>query len=226
MNYYIILLIVIVLILLYYLYINYVASSNVLTPIVNLNNKSIEIKYDDLSKKDSTRYSYGLWIYVNSWTSTDEKILMVRGDINNPDFCLKLDQTSPVLRCIIKPSNSASNAQSANIVITDNFPIQKWTYVVVSVDNQIIDFYLDGKLVLSRKINFMPIISSNSIILGNDSKKNDIFLANVIRTPNPMDPQTAWNTYLNGNGQPNNSNVNLKLSVLQNNVEQKKFTLF
>lgn len=226
MNYYIIFLVVIVIILMYYLYINYIATSNILTPVVNLNNKSIEINYNDLTNKDSTRYSYGLWIYVNSWTSTDSKVLMIRGNPNNPDFSLKLDQTSPVLRCTIKPNDANQNIQSANIVITDNFPIQKWTYVIVSVDNQIVDFYLDGKLVLSRKINFMPIVSTNNIVLGDDNKKNDIFLANVIRTPNPTDPQTAWNTYLNGNGQPNNSNVNLKLSVLQNNVEQKKFTLF
>lgn len=223
MNYYIILLIVIVLILLYFLYINYIASSTEIIPIVDLNKKRIDIAYKDLPKKDSSRYSYGLWIYVNSWTSTNEKILMSRGEATNPDFSLSLDRTSPILRCKIKPSTGTGT--SANIVITDNFPIQKWTYVVISVDNQIIDLYLDGKLVLSKKIDFMPIVSTSDIYLGNDDK-NDIFLANVVRIPNPMDPQSVWNTYLSGNGQPNNSNVNLKLSVLQNNIEQKRFTLF
>ena len=33
--------------------------------------------------------------------------------------------------------------------ITNNFPLQKWTCILVSVDNKIIDVYLDGKLVKS-----------------------------------------------------------------------------
>ena len=41
-----------------------------------------------------------------------------------------------------------------------------------------------------------------------------------------MDPQTSWNNYLKGNGISGTSKYNVKLSVLQDNVEQKKFTLF
>jgi len=37
------------------------------------------------------------------------------------------------------------------ILITNNYPIQKWCYIVISVDNNFIDCYLDGKLVLSQK---------------------------------------------------------------------------
>lgn len=227
MNYYVIFLGVIVLILLYFLYVNYVTTSTVLNPLVNLNNKSIDIEYKDLVKRDSTRYSYGVWIYVNSWSSGNIKTIISRGPSSgdaNTDFILYLDQTTPTLRCMINDTSKMKTISSDSIVITNNFPIQKWTYVIVSVDNQIIDFYLDGKLVLSKKINYIPFVSDKNISLGND-KPNDIFLANVVRTPNPIDPQTAWNSYLSGNGQNNNSNMNIKLAVLQDNVEQKQFTL-
>jgi hypothetical protein len=44
---------------------------------------------------------------------------------------------------------------SAPILITDNYPIQKWCYIVISVDSAFIDCYLDGKLVLSQK-TYLP----------------------------------------------------------------------
>lgn len=226
MNYYVIFLGVIVLILLYFLYVNYVSSSTVLNPLVNLNNKTVDIEYNDLVKRGSSRYSYGVWIYINSWSSNNIKTIISRGSSSDAktDFILYLDQNSPILRCMINDGTNSKQFPQDSIVITNNFPIQKWTYVIVSVDNQIIDFYLDGKLVLSKKIDYIPKLSEKSISLG-DGKSNDIFLANVVRTPNPTDPQTAWNSYLSGNGQNNNSNMNIKLAVLQDNVEQKQFTL-
>jgi hypothetical protein len=219
MNYYVIILGAIVLILLYFLYTNYISKSNVLNPLVNLNLTKTTIPYDNLTKKDSTRYSYELWVYVNSWSSLNNKTLLSRGD----DFNLYLDKNSPTLKCKFAPQNTGTT-QPPEIVITNNFPIQKWTCIIVSVDNQIIDLYLDGKLVLSKKLEYMPTVSIQDISLG-DNIRQDIFLAKVVRNPNPMDPQSAWNSYLSGNGQSNN-NVNIKMSVLQDNIEQKQFTLF
>ena len=233
MNYYVIILGVIVIFLLYFLYKNYIAKSAVLNPLVKIDSKYVPISYNDLVKRDSYRYNYSLWVYVNSWTSTNIKTLLSRKQNTGSDspagadFIIYLDKTTPTLKCKLynEVVSSSPTQNESDIVITNNFPIQKWTHVIVSVDNQIIDLYLDGKLVLSRKIEFIPKRSEGDIYLG-DGKPNDTFLANVIRNPHPMDPQTAWNNYLSGNGQNNNSNLNIKLAVLQDNIEQKKFTLF
>ena len=222
---------VIIILLVYFLYINY-WKQNVLFEKINLNNSVPNITYASLSNPGSTRYSYGLWVYVNSW-NTSQKNIISRGN----DFSLYLDQTSPILWCKIGVKPDAS---SANIIITNNFPIQKWTHVIVSVDNNIIDFYIDGKLLLSKQINGIPVVSTADISFGGssistasattapaNSSAPDIFLAKVYRWVYPMDPQSAWNEYLSGNGQslliPN---YNVQLELLKDNVVNKKYSLF
>ena len=222
---------VIIILLVYFLYINY-WKQNVLFEKINLNNSVPNITYASLSNPGSTRYSYGLWVYVNSW-NTSQKNIISRGN----DFSLYLDQTSPILLCKIGVNPDAS---SANIIITNNFPIQKWTHVIVSVDNNIIDFYIDGKLLLSKQINGIPVVSTADISFGGssistasattapaNSSAPDIFLAKVYRWVYPMDPQSAWNEYLSGNGQslliPN---YNVQLELLKDNVVNKKYSLF
>lgn len=219
MNYYVIFLGVLVLLLLYVLYINYVSTPSKLTALVDLKTQNTSIPYTNLANRDSTRYSYSVWIYVNSWSSDNVKKILSRGN----DFSLSLDKNTPTLRCNI--ASSVPSSSNSDIIITNNFPIQKWSYVIISVDNQIIDLYLDGKLVLSTKLNNIPLVSTSNIKLGDDNP-SDIFLANLVRLPTPMDPQTAWSNYLSGNGMNSSSNLNIKLSVLQDNIQQKEFTLF
>ena len=88
---------VIIILLVYFLYINY-WKQNVLFEKINLNNSVPNITYASLSNPGSTRYSYGLWVYVNSW-NTSQKNIISRGN----DFSLYLDQTSPILWCKISP---------------------------------------------------------------------------------------------------------------------------
>jgi hypothetical protein len=185
---------------------------------VDLNKSNPSILANTLPSPQASRYSYGLWIYVNTWSTTNEKKIISRGD----DFVLSLDKTSPTLKCKFKLNGKPS---SKEIVITNNFPIQKWTYVIVSVDNQIVDCYLDGKLVLSTKLANLPVTSSADISIG-DKTTTDIFLSMINRWTYPMDPQTAWNNYLRGNGYTKSSSYNLKLSVLQDDIEQAKFAVF
>jgi len=209
---------VIVLILVYYLYVNYISNTTSLSSKADLKTSNPAIPYSKLQNRDSSNYAYGVWIYVNTWTSNNVKTLISRGS----DFSLTIDQTTPKLYCKI---NSITGDASSNIIITNNFPIQKWTHVIVSVNSQIVDIYLDGKLIISQKLNYVPKVSTNDIALG-DSNNPDIILAKLQRWPKTMDPQTAWNYYLQGNGVSNSTNYNVKLSVLQDNVEQKQFSLY
>ena len=219
-------LIVVVLLLLYYLYVTYILVDPSKSTRYDLNTTNAPITYGSLKNGGSTRYSYSLWIYVNSWSNTNTKTIISRGN----DFTLSLDTNTPTLSCKFQPSPTNTlqilNELDKSISITSNFPLQKWTYIVISVDNQIVDIYLDGKLLMSKKIIFMPTVSENDIIIGDTNNRNDIFLTSVAHNGNPMDPQTAWNNYLKGNGLNSEYNLNLKLAVLQDNLEQGKVSLF
>jgi hypothetical protein len=224
MNIVVILLGIIVIFLLYYLYTTYFVTSSKLSSYVDLKTSNTAISYTSLANNKSTRYAYGVWIYVNSWNSTNEKTIISRGT-SGADFKLVIGQTTPTLTCTIAKTTASDPGQTA-FIITDNFPLQKWTYVVVSIDNQIVDFYLDGKIVKSTKLPYVPKVSANDIVIG-DTNYPDIFLASLNRWPTPMDPQTAWNNYLQGTGIPNTSTgTNIKLSVLQDNITQKTFSLY
>lgn len=225
MNLVVIFLAIVVIILLYFLYVYYYDTTSKLSATAHLKKPPAAITMDSLINGESTRYSYSVWIYVNTWTSENTKRLISRSSSasnNGTEFSLYLDATSPKLSCFIKSQDSTPNTP---IVVTSNFPIQKWTYVIISVDNQIVDLYLDGKLVVSKKLESMPLVSKNSIELG-DSTKQDIYLADLVRLAKPMDPQTAWNNYLNGNGYANNSKYNINLTLLQDSTELKKYSIF
>jgi hypothetical protein len=56
----------------------------------------------------------------------------------------------------------------------------------------------------------------------------DIYVSLFMRWSSPMDPQTAWNTYMSGNGQSTASQwtaYGVDLSLLKNSVEQSRFSL-
>lgn len=216
MNFIALILGVIVILFTYYLYLNYI-KTNTLIPTTDLSVSSPVVKYTDLTNRDSTRYSFALWLYVNNWNNIVQKTIISRMG----DFDLYLDTTSPNLLLNVKLNNGSNQI----VNLTNNFPIQKWTYVIVSVDNQIIDFYIDGKLVLSKQLKALPMVSKNDVSMG-DSNHPDITVTGLIRFTQPMDPITAWNNYLRGNGvSTSGSTYNVKLSVLKDNVTQNNYSL-
>jgi hypothetical protein len=145
-----------------------------------------------------------------------------------------------------------NNNTKITTVITDNYPIQKWCCIVISVDNVFVDFYLDGKLVKSQKLETAPkqpldvgdasSDSTANIILGgsyNNSNTDTAFtyttfdaaVNNFTRWSTPVNPQIVWNNYINGNGTnmgilPKMSSYNFKLNVLKNNADYTSFSLF
>lgn len=223
MNPFVILLGIVVIILIYVLYLymntgattlNYNASLLTTVPPITA-----------ISNPGSLRYAYGVWIYVNSWDSNDTKTIFSR----DKNVRLYLDKTSPTL--YLDVTNGDMSKQT--VKITDNFALQKWVYLIISVDNQFVDTYIDGKLVLSKKLVGLPAqpssdAVSNPVILGGSPW--DASVSKFIRWTKPIDPQTAWDYYLSGNGNTNItktlSSYSANLSILKDNVLSSKITLF
>ena len=106
-----------------------------------------------LTTPKSTRYSYGIWIYVNTWNVSNNNVIFSRYN----DIVVYLDNTSAVLKCIINPQykttatatpittlsnvidvSKVDTTISPPITITSNFPIQKWVYLTFVIDNYIL----------------------------------------------------------------------------------------
>jgi hypothetical protein len=79
---------------------------------------------------------------------------------NDPltQFKLYLDSITATLKMkILLESEKASSVAIDDVIITDSFPIQKWTHITVSVDSQYCDMYVDGKLSKSIKYSSTPV---------------------------------------------------------------------
>tara|TARA_B110000503_G_C7132815_1_gene407528 strand:+ start:952 stop:1599 length:648 start_codon:yes stop_codon:yes gene_type:complete len=199
-------------------------------------NPVIDIK----NNPTGVRYTYGIWIYVNSWDASIDKTIFKRAN----NIKLYFSATAPVLKCDITMNGSTVAAPvTSTIEITDNFPIQKWVHIVTSVDNQYLDAYLDGKLVKSGRLHTdadaesTPAIAESTpktpgaegMVIGGDTTY-DAYIAKFNHWSSPLDPQTVWSTYNEGNGQSSMNNYissyGIDLSILRDNVEQSKYSLF
>jgi hypothetical protein len=152
----------------------------------NLNNSTPVINSADLTNPKSQSFSYSTWIFVNSWNNT-----IAKNVLTNSSGLIRLDlgTTTPTLTTQIGTNDK--------IYITQNFPIQKWVYVVVSVDSQTVDCYLDGKLLTSTKLNNLPAITdSYTVSFGNF----DAYVTGFKYESKPLNPQQVWSNYMKGNG--------------------------
>lgn len=220
MNYRIVALGIILLLLIYVLY-WYVFNRN-----VSLSSSktlySVNTPITSISSPTSYIYSYGIWVYVNSWDSNIVKTIFSR----DQNIKLYLGKSEPTLNCNINLNNRVESVE-----ITDNFPMQKWVHIIVSLDNDFFDAYIDGKLVKSVKLqNIVKTPSATApIILGSIQSTGvfDAYVSKFVRWTFAMDPQTAWNNYMAGNGSSTFfSNYNANLTILQNNAEYQKVNLF
>jgi len=230
-----IILIVAILVLLYVLYAYFTDSSSelvqtasLLTPVPPISN---------ISGPKNTRYAHSVWIYVNTWDNNTDKVIFSRAD----NLKLYLDKTSPVLKLDVTMNNHTAATPSIETMnITNNFPLQKWVNVTISMDNQFTDAYIDGKLVRSQRFfkktenngSAIPIVPPGKeipVYLGNTGGNFDAYATQFRRWTTPIDPETAWDVYMKGNGSSKMASalndIGIDLSILQNNEEIKKFSL-
>ena len=216
-----IILAIIVIVLIYVLYVYFVKKSSVIASSASLKSGTNQ-PITTLNSGQSTRYAYGIWVYVNTWDTTTTKTIFIRtGNIR-----IYLASNQPSLYCQIV-QNPAST--QGDILITDNFPIQKWVYVIISSDNSIVDCYLDGKLVNSTKLQNQPATpgtpANNPVILGSGW---DAYIAGFNNWNGPIGPQEAWDSYLSGNGNAMSrffSQYSVNIAVNKDNVQQSSYTM-
>lgn len=220
MNYTLIILGIILILVLYVLYRFLYDKQTTISSQQYLQDSVADVKFSDLSNPSSSRYSYSIWIYVNSLKG-DTKIFEIDDGAGNYHFYLEAT-TDGSLKYLLRDDGDVKK------IITPNLPLQKWVCVIISVDDNVIDLYLDGKLVKSQKSDGKTIKPTEASIIK--YAPSDIYIAEHKRVPNPTDPQTAWDTYMAGNGGSYISNsfasYGANLILTKDQIEQKKFTLF
>jgi len=226
MNYTLIILGIILVVILYILYTVISEKGVSVTKKIYLKEPNSSVAMKDLINPESVRYSYNLWVYVNALTpSVDSEIFTVQ-TITTPAIFFKLFLTTDA-----KLKYSITNAAAGGTLVTNeamtNFPLQKWVYVSFSVDSNIVDVYIDGKLIRSQKVDgIKPPTKSCSITYGTF----DAYITKFERTDSPSDPETVWNKYMAGNGGSYFtslfSSYGANITLTKDSLDLRKFTMF
>lgn len=220
-------LIIVVIILMYVLY--QYSNASTIVSYTTLNQSQTDVSIS--TSPASLRYAIGVWIYVNSWQSGTQKPICNIPNIMN----LSLDANSPTL--YFYNLIGSGNISPTSINISDNFPLQKWTYVTVSADSNYVDFYIDGKMVKSTYLNnngnALPTPPTQNVVqIGKtstgSSMSNDIMISRLYRWPNALAPQDVWSEYLKGNGVGYWSSISygLNLQLMKNNANAYNLKVF
>jgi hypothetical protein len=228
MNYLAIGLVIIILIMLYYVY--YYFTNTSLTAGLQKLNKPVQSKYELLITPNSYTYSYQCWLYIA--TPSVGTIFCRKSDATTLNTDFEVDINGQEL--LVKAGKGGENNPPKTVMsVMKNFPIQKWTYLVINVRNlQTYEAYINGKLVKTVNIpsgsGNSPVPSSNTSDLYIGDKKIDGYVTKFTRTDKTIDAKTAWENYLSGNGLSNFINLpyGLNMSISKGEEIQRVVNVF
>ena len=215
---------------------------------------SIPLTKYNLTNSSSNRFSIELWLFVNpgalpsniyqniftiksstssstdtntecSSTSTASVTSASRKLTDNEIISLDLyNDTS--LKVTVKTNTNYTK------IITPSFPLQKWEQVIISIDQYLLDLYLDGKLMQSIYLNSDPTTNMPDLIKIPDVNnailnftKSDIYVSGYSLKTSTIDPTTALTNYKIGKSKVNR-NTKVSLALSKNNNVSNNYNLF
>ena len=208
--------------------------------------KKMLIPSSDIPAFTMTDYSISIWFYISDWNKAygQEKYLVGKymkdpsSDDYKPIPSLTLDPFTNNIKVSLAYANPSSSINAkTNIQVHDcvlnGVPLQKWTNVILSMNNRTLDIYLDGKL---RRTCLLPGVPkgnpSSDMYVAGSPRPEDIgfsgFLSDLKVYTYAMTPREAYNLYRNGHsGSGLGSAMNkykIKMSVVEDNQEVNSVT--
>ena len=162
MNYLVIILAIIVILLAYYIY-TIVSAPAVIGENIDLSEEPVVIKSSSISNPYSANYCIGVWVYIFNFSQNNQIDRFIQYGTSehlaqDSMFSLRMDQYKPILYCdvLVNDETMSKKYKPQTVKITndmDLFPLQKWTYVSVSVSNSFIECYINGRFVTASKVD-------------------------------------------------------------------------
>lgn len=173
------------------------------------------------------RCAYSMWLFVNAVEPTSlTRIFWISVPSTGPSTGPAAAANEPLLLALTQKSELQLTVAGKMYSITENFPLQKWERIDMSFDNKTLDFYLDGKLLKSFQMSVsLATPTTASLNFG----AIDAYVSGFKRQSSPIDPSSAWSTYLSGNKTFAASmvpNYGVTLALSKDSVTQKTITLF
>lgn len=225
-------------ILIIYLIIVYFSSSAKELSKLQNGNEPIVIESNKLDEKNgiSNNYTYSIWFYLNDWNYKygEEKILFSRSNSNNnnEEFFPKVyfdKMTNDIKVKLNLYPNDSSQTSVSHTCTVNNFPLQSWVNLIVSLYNRSLDIYLDGKLVRTCVLPGIAKINSSSNVFLTPNGGFSGLTSKFEYFNHASNPQEAYNIYKKGYGGNILGNVfnkyKLRLSLYKGNKETNAIEL-
>jgi len=218
-------LIIIIVVMLYIGLAYYFTPKSTITKKIYLANGIPNVPLGDLPSIGISKYSYELWVYVNhidaAAAPTENKY--GRSNPGGNIFTISSPDDFTAALDIYKDGSAKLKLGEFDIPITDKFPLQRWEYLIINIDNNFVEIYLDGKLLRSMKIpNTIPTPTVKSS-LGFGT--GDIYISAFNRNIYTIDQKTAFKNYLNGNNGWRFSNYGVSFDFLKNSDVAYNYSL-
>ena len=131
----------------------------------NISNLKFKIDSDQIKKLDSNKYTYSFSVYVNTFakfpSEYNKKYLFYRKDDafdavmdsssgHGTNLGIRIDDSYGLFLDYSQQVGVTTTFNTA--LIKSNFPVKELTKIVVTVDNTIVNIYIDG-IILTKQIN-------------------------------------------------------------------------
>lgn len=189
-----ILAVVIFIILIVLIYVLYKLLSKTTTKISGFSDASTTITGASQPKTQNNAFSF--WFYISSWTSGPKDPLIQLNQGTASYMSAKLDTANNTLIIEIK-STKDSTTTVATVTITD-IRLQKWNHIIISVNGNVVDVYLDGKLVKTQIASAIPSTTSGNFDPKIGGAGNKGFISSALYKNDYITPEEAWNIYSMG----------------------------
>lgn len=189
-----ILAVVIFIILIVLIYVLYKLLSKTTTKVSGFSDASITINGASQPKTQNNAFSF--WFYISSWTSGQKEPLIKLNQGSDIYMSAKLDAANNTLIIEIK-STVDNKATVATVNITD-IRLQKWNHIIISVNGNVVDVYLDGKLVKTKIASSIPSTTTSEFKPTIGGSGNKGFISSALYKNDYITPEEAWNIYSMG----------------------------
>lgn len=227
-----ILLIVVVLIIIYLVYYYFFRKTDDKTLVSKHDAKVLQVIDANtlpVGASTSSDYTFSIWFYINDWNYRfgETKVIYGRVDTNNePSPSVTLGASTNDLNVTVAtyPTTGQSSKAILHSCSVQDIPIQRWTNLIVTLNNRAMDIYLDGKLVKTCLLPGVPKINPNANVLMCPNGGFSGYISQFRYLARAVNPSQAYDIYKQGVGSGNPlgnlfNKYGVRVSIVKDNQE-------
>jgi hypothetical protein len=140
------------------------------------------------TSSQGNEYNINMWIYINDYVYrySEDKIVIKRGNDDSSNPTILLTANTNTLRIITNVENNiesedSENTDLANICDIPDIPLQRWVNINVSLNDKVVDVFINGNLVKTCIVNGYPKPNVGAMDICKDGGFNG-FISNITFT--------------------------------------------